>query len=607
MVKRIISLIIVFVMLFSLCPLNSFADDYVSVPRSKWEQILVSLVRGTSQAPFLPISVICQVAGSRTTATVCAHSPDGVHHCDSLYGADISGGDGTMYARCTCKYCGERFKVYADDLRDAYAAQTDALATQAGTTNFSGDGYPLIFFDGFYVADLTSDAAGSVLSSLGFCQPYFTVNRDKSKIWVVSNSVSIPSAGTYEFYSNITRSNLRVYSSSSKEYASGIILKYADVGSPISAFLGTDTDYYNGGLGYSDNTGILSKTVSISQSAFDSYYNNPAYEVRASIRLVADSTYETYARLRNFCLRNVSFNPAGVTVFDVTDNSIRAGAYVTDGGYYVDGNMVNVENLQIVNEDNHTVYNPVLDQTYYMDTYNYDYSTMTYDFTYSQNGIVYSGSVHYGDNYVTIINDNHTENIYYVTQEPEGYCEHEYQEDETVPATCTRNGMKVYTCSKCGDSYTEVIPALGHDWHLTEQVPDVLDENNNVVTEGYDLYTCSVCGDTYKDYNGTGPPGAGAGTGGNIGTLLVGLGKSLGDLFGGVIKWILDLGAKAIDGLSVITDFFTGLTTDLAGIGGGFKDFLVGGWAVLPPDIILCFKVMLFFGLMGLFVTKVLL
>ena len=35
----------------------------------------------------------------------------------------------------------------------------------------------------------------------------------------------------------------------------------------------------------------------------------------------------------------------------------------------------------------------------------------------------------------------------------------------TKAATCTDKGIKTYTCSECGDSYTESIPALGHSYN----------------------------------------------------------------------------------------------------------------------------------------------
>ena len=71
-------------------------------------------------------------------------------------------------------------------------------------------------------------------------------------------------------------------------------------------------------------------------------------------------------------------------------------------------------------------------------------------------------------------------------------CEHEY-ETETVDATCTEDGSIVYTCTVCGHSYAEVIPATGHSYEVT-------DSKDATCTEaGYATYTCSVCGDTYTE------------------------------------------------------------------------------------------------------------
>ena len=42
-------------------------------------------------------------------------------------------------------------------------------------------------------------------------------------------------------------------------------------------------------------------------------------------------------------------------------------------------------------------------------------------------------------------------------------CSHSYTAAVTAP-TCTEPGSTTYTCSKCGDRYTESTPALGHDW-----------------------------------------------------------------------------------------------------------------------------------------------
>ncbi|MGN0636530.1 MAG: hypothetical protein ACI4I5_09960, partial [Acutalibacteraceae bacterium] len=61
----------------------------------------------------------------------------------------------------------------------------------------------------------------------------------------------------------------------------------------------------------------------------------------------------------------------------------------------------------------------------------------------------------------------------------------------TAP-TCTEKGYTTYTCSACGDSYTddetEMIP---HDYKAVVKAPTCTEK-------GYTTYTCSGCGDSYK-------------------------------------------------------------------------------------------------------------
>ena len=60
---------------------------------------------------------------------------------------------------------------------------------------------------------------------------------------------------------------------------------------------------------------------------------------------------------------------------------------------------------------------------------------------------------------------------------------HKYKASITEEATCSKTGVKTYTCTECGDAYTEVIPvsAEGHDWKET-------DTQNGVVN-----YKCNNC------------------------------------------------------------------------------------------------------------------
>lgn len=65
---------------------------------------------------------------------------------------------------------------------------------------------------------------------------------------------------------------------------------------------------------------------------------------------------------------------------------------------------------------------------------------------------------------------------------------HEYTETVIEQVTCEENGKILYTC-KLGDTRTEIIPALGHNW---------VDMGDSVkatcTTEGVDNYKCSNCG-----------------------------------------------------------------------------------------------------------------
>ena len=63
---------------------------------------------------------------------------------------------------------------------------------------------------------------------------------------------------------------------------------------------------------------------------------------------------------------------------------------------------------------------------------------------------------------------------------------HDYRETSVQAATCTEEGTITYTCADCGDSYTETIPALGHDYAASYDDGDV-------------IYSCTRCGDSYSE------------------------------------------------------------------------------------------------------------
>ena len=68
-------------------------------------------------------------------------------------------------------------------------------------------------------------------------------------------------------------------------------------------------------------------------------------------------------------------------------------------------------------------------------------------------------------------------------------CKHSYISSVIKNLTCTEDGEKTYSCSKCGYSYSEVLTATGHEHTATVTQPTCTED-------GYTTYTCH-CGDSY--------------------------------------------------------------------------------------------------------------
>lgn len=58
-------------------------------------------------------------------------------------------------------------------------------------------------------------------------------------------------------------------------------------------------------------------------------------------------------------------------------------------------------------------------------------------------------------------------------------------------ATCTEDGKLLFTCH-CGDKYTDLLPAYGHQYSTTVIPP-------TCEAEGYSSHSCERCGDSYND------------------------------------------------------------------------------------------------------------
>ena len=73
-------------------------------------------------------------------------------------------------------------------------------------------------------------------------------------------------------------------------------------------------------------------------------------------------------------------------------------------------------------------------------------------------------------------------------------CEHSWGQPVIVDASCGKDGSSIKTCSLCGETITEVLPATGNHSYTGAQTKDPTCEAAGIMT-----YTCSGCSDSYTE------------------------------------------------------------------------------------------------------------
>lgn len=163
-------------------------------------------------------------------------------------------------------------------------------------------------------------------------------------------------------------------------------------------------------------------------------------------------------------------------------------------------------------------------------------------------------------------------------------CEHTYTQHTEQEATCPLPGLLIFTCSQCGDSYSEIVDPLGHDWIVTSHVDAVTDPDTGEETvSAYDVYTCSRCQRTYEDHDGSGPEEDYSSS--SISKLVVKVFSRLGTFAGKLIGSVIHLFDKAITALDNVVSKFNEYVEQISGFGGGYPAWLTGFWGVLPAEL----------------------
>lgn len=315
----------------------------------------------------------------------------------------------------------------------------------------------------------------------------------------------------------------------------------------------------------------------------------------------------------------------------------------------------------VYDEDTLVFTEPVTGAQYQTTGWIFDYNTRTYQLSLEPGTFLIGEAdidridLTYGDDALTIsyYADGvliQTDTYAYVmaTKKDPSTCQHSYTSEITTAATCTAPGVRTYTCSLCGDTYTEEIPQLdhvytyetvmpptcidpgerkgvcsvcgaevvedleplGHDWQPTSstQTTYALPEDaacpdcgstsfDSVLSQSSGSYdcTCSSCGTEWIE-QAVITYGQTTYTCTRCGETYVetqnadsGLFASIGNFIANGIGWIVDKLKQLIDSLSGINDIFSDFIADIKSKSGQYPAFLGAVIGVLPEDFMMVF------------------
>ena len=523
--------------------------------------------------------------------SVCSTSPDQLHQATSVtdeFEKDPLGGKGS-YTWATCTYCHERFKVYASDLQQSYENQVEEMKKGKKPTQITLSGSFIIH--AYDIWDGTGEVAKRNTSSSPSWKQFTTLPiGPESDNWGMI-------LGLYGFHS----SSKSIFGLFDKTYDGfGTDRRWAgfapNLVAPVSGTYRcleclrytSKLEGKDGNISYKTENWNLGTFRHRSAGEVFKYSDSfmPYHEgMRAFQTLTIDFFFPYYEVIPDTAISNDTYAPA-------TRPTSITGNYGIIGD---NGQITQVtDNSSIVNETTNQFFNPATGESATIADWSYNYEDRSYTVTTETGDTV---TVTYGDENITIVQGGDTYNIYYMVPGGSGTpgpdtCAHNWQETDKTEPTCVTAGKTVSTCSLCGKTKTDPLPAAGHTWVVERTVQTSYDDEGNLLQQGYTIYQCSVCGEQYKDTQSTGPPG---GTEEDKS-----LWEQLGDLIGSGIGGILELAGailgKILDALTslveMITDKLKGIVEgilaifdELPALFGGFLDFLGALFPYLPEEI----------------------
>ena len=491
---------------------------------------------------------------------VCDASDDHWHHADEHDYIKVSEGkDGTYAVRAKCKYCHKEFVasgLTADSLSDAYTDYVSTLPASgydsAGTLLWQPRWSDAVAGTGYF----GTSASSSFDITTGLSRKYSDFARCSASGSCLEFSFSYQSSKSY--YCDIT---------------------YVAFECPISGYYSQhDTVHWSCSI-------IQAPNLNLGETEDSTYTKSVNWPVRSS----NTGSHSAGARVTLYCPESVGHRIAlkggVVDVYTPVFSIVPADQPVITNNYYINTRVNNFNgdyydsvtnnyynNTTIVNETTNNYYDMTTNTTYVMQKWSYDYQSRTYFITLEDGTTV---TVQFGDDCMTITNNNVTNSYQYVikntpsTPDTPTTCKHEWTETIDTAPTCLEGGHASYTCSKCGETYEQILAAKGHDWKVIEHVNMVYNSDGTVATQGHALYQCSVCGEQWYTDTGAPPPDV-SGSSSILAWLQefkVWLGDKLDNLFSGSGSnnfWTSTKDTVA-DVLSSLLEALLGFITDILG------------------------------------------
>ena len=532
------------------CVVPVFAENEVtSMPVGFWSKYLKWVYDTSSTVGGVP-GLFSKLLATGLSRDLCGSSSDGLHH-GNLTGRMPTMGGKIMY-EAKCNYCGDPFFIEDAQVSDAYTDYVSTLPASgydsAGTLLWQPR-----WSDAVYGKGVFGSASQTFNFTTGLSRKYSDFARCSASGSCLKFSFSYQSLTNY--YCDVLSAKFSCPISGYYRRLDSVHWTCSVLKNPKSGET-TDSRYSDSSNWSSEDTGSRSVGETVSVFCPGSSFGHavalkggvvdvytPVFSIVPADQPVITNNYYINTRVNNF-----------------------------NGDYYdsVTNNYYN--NTTIINETTNNYYDMTTNTTYVMQKWSYDYQSRTYFITLEDGTTV---TVQFGDDCMTITNNNVTNSYQYVikntpsTPDTPTTCKHEWTETIDTAPTCLESGHASYTCSKCGETYEQLLAAKGHDWKVIEHVNMVYNSDGTVAAQGHTLYQCSVCGEQWYTDTGAPPPDV-SGSSSILAWLQefkVWLGDKLDNLFSGSGSnnfWTSTKDTVA-DVLSSLLEALLGFITDILG------------------------------------------